>query len=335
MDLDALLAGGLRRGLFCGATAAVSGPGGTPRQAAVGTLAADDPTPVTASTLVDLDSLTQVLTACVVLALADVGALDLDRPTERGFTLAQLLSHTSGLPARSAVWRRGDLRPAQRLATALGARLESAPGAEFRCSRVGYVTAGHLAEEATGQGLDSLAEELVTAPLGIRGLRFGPVGPADVLATGRGDGVVLRGEVNDEFAASLRRPVGGAGLFGTAAAVHALVRMVVDGGLAPDGTPVLSPEAVARMTTSQLPAGVEPGSGHGLGLRIGDEERTAGAWPLSDTGSTGASVLLDPRRGRCAVLLTDRVHPDRSPVDLGPFRREFAKSVAEGLDARP
>lgn len=302
MTLTEILEQGVRDRLFSGALAMSSGPART-QGAIAGTLAHDDPTPVTASTRADLASLTKVFTAVVAHALAEVGAVDLDRPTERGFTMAQLLEHTSGLPAQSSVWRRADLRPAQRLQRALDSPLEAAPGARFTYSCVGFVTLGHLLEDATGQGLDSLVEEFVTGPLG-SGPRFGPVaGP--VLATEDG---TPRGVVHDEFARSLHRPAGNAGLFGTAAEVHALGRALLDGTL-------LSPRSWRRM------AG-------GEGLRRGEATWMPQPHQLGHTGFTGTSLLLDPRTGTCTVLLTNRVHPDRSLVDLSGFRTAFANSVA-------
>ncbi|WP_328294960.1 beta-lactamase family protein [Kineococcus sp. NBC_00420] len=301
MELSAALAAGLRDRLFSGASAVSSTPGAPVQRAVAGTLAHDDPTPVTAATRFDLASLTKVFTATVVHSLAEVGALDLDRPTERGFTIGQLLAHTSGLPAVSDVWRRTDLRPAQRLQRALDAPLESAPGAEFRYSCVGYVTAGHLAEEATGQGLDSLLEEFVTHPLGLGGPLFWPVAePVPATETG-----TPRGVVHDEFAASLRRPAGNAGLFGTAEEVHALGRGLLERTLLSEGS-------WRRMSS-------------GEGLRVGDPSWMPTPDHLGHTGFTGTSLLLDPVRGTCRVLLTNRVHPDRSRVDLTGFRKSVAQ----------
>ena len=307
MELQAALDAGVRDGLFPGASAAFSRAGEDVVLAAAGTLAPDDPTPVTPATRADLAEVTQVFTAVVVHALAEVGAVDLDRATGRGFTLAQLLAHTSGLPAGSDAGRRTDLRPAQRLQRALDAPLVSAPGTGFRRSGVGYASAGHLVEEATGQGLDSLVEEFVTAPPGLRGPVFGTAlepAPGPVLATGGG---TPRGVVHDGLAAALRRPAGNAGLFGTAAEVHALGRALLDGTLLPPG-------AWARMS-------------RGEGLLVGDPTGVPAPGTLGCTGSTGTSLLLDPRSGSCLVLLTNHVHPGRSRGDLTGFRTSLARDL--------
>ncbi|ABS05290.1 serine hydrolase domain-containing protein [Kineococcus radiotolerans] len=309
--LRAALRAGVRAGSFPGASAVSSAADGTVRRAVAGTLAPGDPDPVTPGTRADLGAVTEVFTAVVVHALAEVGAVDLDRPTGRGFTLAQLLAHTSGLPADSDARHRGDLRPAQRLQRVLDAPLESAPGTVTRPSRVGYVVAGHLVEEATGQGLDALVEEFVTAPLGLRGPVFGTAGApvaGPVLATGGG---TARGVVHDGLAASLRRPAGNAGLFGTAEEVHALGRALLEGTLLP-------PAAWARVR-------------RGEGLPVGDPTWMPAPDSSGRSGSTGASLLLDPRSGSCLVLLTGGVHLDRSRGNLTGFR----KSLAAGFTARP
>jgi len=284
-----MLAEGVRDRLFSGASAMIDGTASV-----AGTLAYDDDTPVTAATRFDLASVTKVYTAVVAHSLAEVGAVDLDRPTDRGFTMAQLLSHTSGLPAVSDVWKRTDLRPAQRLQLALDAPLESEPGSVSRYSCVGFVTLGHLLEEATGQGLDSLVEEFVPgAP---------PFWPVDGPVAATEDGTP-RGVVHDEFAASLQRPVGNAGMFGTAAEVHALGRALLDRTL-------LSQESWARMA-------------RGEGLRTNRGQ-------LEHTGFTGTSIMLDPQTGTVRVLLTNRVHPDRRLLDLTEFRRTFSRQPATG-----
>ncbi|WP_432544447.1 serine hydrolase domain-containing protein [Kineococcus sp. SYSU DK002] len=222
-ELAGDLAEGVRRGRFGGASAAWSGADGRVHRAAAGTVAPGDPTPVTPATRADLGPLTRVWTAAVAHELAQVGAVDLDRPTARGFTPRQLLEHTSGLPAGSDAWRRTDLRPAQKLQRVLDSPLLSAPGEVVRDSDVGFVVLGDLLEDATGQGLDSLVEEFVTLPLGLDGPRFGPV-PGPVLGAGSS-------APGDELARSLARPVGHTGLRGTAGEVHALGRALLAGTL--------------------------------------------------------------------------------------------------------
>lgn len=212
-DLEATLAvqldRGVRAGLFAGAQVVFSGPDGRAHRAGAGTPADH------------LGPLTRAVVAVLAHELAAVGALDLDRPTGRGFTPRQLLEHTSGLPAGTDVGRRDDLRPAQKRQRLLDTPLVAAPGREVRTSPLGFVVLGDLLEDATGQGLDSLLADLVTGPLGLAGPVFGP-----------GD---------DELSRALRRPVGHTGLLGRADDVHAIARAVLDGTLAGGPDPLLHP----------------------------------------------------------------------------------------------
>ncbi|PRY12482.1 serine hydrolase domain-containing protein [Kineococcus rhizosphaerae] len=200
---------GVHEGLFRGAAVVFSGPDGRVHRASAGTPADH------------LGPLTRAVVATLAHELAAVGALDLDRPTDRGFTARQLLDHASGLPATSDVWRRDDLRPAQKLRRLLDTPLVATPGREVRPSPLGFVVLGDLLEEATGQGLDSLLADLVTGPLRLTGPVFGP-----------GD---------DEVSRALRRPVGHTGLLGRADDVHAIGRALLDGTLAGGPTPLLHP----------------------------------------------------------------------------------------------
>ena len=113
--LDSAVAAGAAPGAVLGISVA-----GNRFLHATGRLGADEPAPVTPSTVYDLASLTKVvgLTTAVMLAVEE-GRLDLDAPVNRyvpGFagegkervTVRLLLAHASGMPAwRSAVPRGG------------------------------------------------------------------------------------------------------------------------------------------------------------------------------------------------------------------------------------
>nr|WP_246315590.1 serine hydrolase domain-containing protein [Kineococcus aurantiacus] len=244
----------VRGGLFPGVVAVSSTADGRVEQAAAGNL--------TPTSVVGLGPLTEVFTATAAHALADVGAVDLDRPTERGFTLRQLLDHTSGLPATSSVAGRDDLRPAQKLQRVLDTPLVTSPGQVVRRSAVGLVVLGALLEDATGQGLDSLVADLVTAPLHLDGPVFGAPG--------------------DGLARALARPVGHDGLHGSAGQVHAVGRALLEGTLPGGPTPLLHPgggTCLVVVAGAADPAVLE-------GFRAGLVRRSAaGAQPETGTES--------------------------------------------------
>ncbi|MFN0059916.1 MAG: serine hydrolase domain-containing protein [Planctomycetota bacterium] len=106
----------------------------------------------------------------------------------RGVTLEQLLSHRSGLPGhanRDDLWSRlwahkGSTREGRRLAleSLLKHPPESAPGTQFIYSNMGYMLAGHMAEQVTDKSWEELMRELIFKPLKMASADFGAPGTA-------------------------------------------------------------------------------------------------------------------------------------------------------------
>lgn len=327
-----LLEEGRALGLFSGAAAGVSAPAGR-IVAEVGTLASNESDPVDARSLFDLASVTKTFLAAAVVRLAGQGRLDLDAsvagilPVGAGggadaITLRMLLTHVAGLPAQSLLWRDPAIPPDERVAKVLAAPLESAPDAVHRYSCVGYVAAGAVVERVTGSALSAVLGELVMRPLRLS-VGFGPVDPARAVATedqpwtGRG---LVRGEVHDELSWFLGGQVGNAGLFGTAGDVLGFAEAFLDDRL-------FSAEERRLLTTSALAPRHRAPYGQALGPRLRDRDLVGGVDAIGHGGFTGTMWFALPGRGTAAVLLTNRVHPHRDLVDLGPFRRRFAAWV--------
>ncbi|NMR18665.1 serine hydrolase [Cellulomonas fimi] len=320
-----------------------------------GTPAGDDGEPLGAGTLFDLASLTKVFVAVAALSIAQDGLVGLDDPVSEllpvgsgagagRITLRHLLTHTAGLPPSSTLWRE-ESEPERLLERALATPLDAAPGGhEYSC--LGYVAAGRVLEIATGTPLDVLVERRVLDPLGAMTARFGPVAAREAVATeaqpGRG---VVRGEVHDELAHGLARPVGNAGLFGTADDVLALGELLRGGGdrgaarvLHPDWMPLLREPAVvdggAVVGRGAVVGGGDDRSRYGqaVGLRVADRDFMGGVDGVGHTGFTGTSLVVDPQRRTVTVLLMNAVHPSREGVDLRPLRRRLADAVAASVD---
>jgi CubicO group peptidase (beta-lactamase class C family) len=206
----------------------------------------------------------------------------------------------------------------------LATPLENAPDAAHRYSCLGYIAAGAYAERVTGIPLADLIREQVAAPLGARSLGFGPVEATSAVATeeepwaGRG---LVRGEVHDELSWFLGGRVGNAGLFGTAEDVLALAAGFLDNAL-------LGSELWRAATTDQLEPRHAAPYGQALGPRVRDRDLFGGADAVGHGGFTGTMWIAIPDRGTAAVLLTNRVHPNRERVDLDPFRRRFSEWAA-------
>jgi D-alanyl-D-alanine carboxypeptidase len=111
-------------------------------------------------------SITKQFTAVAMLQLVEAGKLKLtddlsmfvpDYPTGDGkITLAQLLSHMSGIPSieEQPEWRktwRQDLTPAQLLDFTRNKPLAFAPGTNWKYSNTGYILLGRVIEKVSGQ----------------------------------------------------------------------------------------------------------------------------------------------------------------------------------------
>jgi len=258
----------------------------------------------------DLASLTKTLvTLPEVLArlpldrpLAELWERAADRPIGRA-TVADLLSHRSGLPATAPYFR--SLQGAAAIVdAALDTALEERDAAVY--SDLGFLLLGALVEERTGSSLAGLAE-------GRTGLRMGRApGPAAATEQCAWRGRLITGEVHDENAWAMGGVAGHAGAFGrldlvTAAAQDWLAERVV--------TPELHLAARSCWATG---AGEER---FGLGWWLTPTRRlggpNAGADGYGCSGFVGNRIWFEPARGYGVVILSNRVHPARG--DRGPF----------------
>jgi CubicO group peptidase (beta-lactamase class C family) len=335
--------------LYSGAVALIRREGRIEQFATTGYLAryADDRGTVVSAprivetTLFDLASITKLFVTTVLLTLVEEGTLALDEPVatwlpsfasgpRTGVTLRRLMTHTSGLPALLSLWTDFDSRPA-RIDAVLNAPLVNTPGTAFEYSCVGYLVAGLLAERVTGQPLADLVRDRVCAPLGLTDTGYLP-SPQRIERTaateyqpaiGRG---MVRGEVHDENSWSLGGTGGNAGIFGTAGDLARFGEMLRGHGTV-DGVRILAADTVQEMTRDQLPAGLDPGFRHGLGVRIGDPLSMgplAAEGAFGHTGFTGTLLIVDRTRELVLVLLTNRVHPRREWSDIAHVRQAFA-----------
>ncbi len=290
---------------------------------------------VTPETRYDLASLTKVMaTLPAVLQLAGAGHVDLDGPLVRYFsnihpgleqvTPRQLLSHSSGLPAFSRVFT-----VTQSRLVALGATLMTepvGPPGPAVYSDVGFMLLGALVERVTRQRLDAYVQEHVFSPLGLHSLHFTPDGPHEGVSYAATEDCswrnrLLVGEVHDENCSAWEGVSGHAGLFGTAEDVAGYARawLRLDERLAPP--------ALLRASLQEH-AVTADGERRGLGWVLGPASWAGDAAGYGHTGYTGTSIWCDPDTDRFAVLLTNRVHPDRNVLKaMNPVRRQFHEAA--------
>ncbi|MEV7093592.1 serine hydrolase domain-containing protein [Amycolatopsis sp. NPDC051045] len=315
-------------------------------------LPADQQVPMRDDTIFDMASISKLFTSIAVLQLADRGQLTIDTPVSRFFpefaagdkaaiTVKMLLTHVSGFDADPipSLWAGYPDIPSRRQAV-LDSPLKNKPGTTYLYSDINLLTLGFIVEKLTGQSLDQVVHDRITAPLGMADTGYNP--PAAklgrVAATEfeanppRG---MVRGSVHDENAWSLGGVAGHAGVFSTASDMATLAQAILNGG-SYRGHRILGQETVRQMLTNYNQQ--FPDDSHGLGFEL-DQPWYMGALasPVTagHTGYTGTTLVIDPESRSFAILLTNRVHPTRTWGSINTARQVWATSLARAMAVRP
>ncbi|MDX8029189.1 serine hydrolase [Lentzea sp. BCCO 10_0856] len=294
---------------------------------------------VTDDSVFQIGSIGKVWTTTVVMRLVDEGLLDLDAPitdvlpelkladpvVTQKVTMRHLLTHTSGIDGDIFTdTGRGDDCLERYTELLVEARQNHPLGATFSYSNSGFVLAGRVIEKLTGSTWDAAMREKLFAPLGLT--RTGTL-PEEALLHRAAVGHVTQDEKKQPAPVwTLPRSVGPAGtIFSTTEDVLAFARMHLDGGLAPDGTRVLSEASARAMTEKQtdVPDPNTLGDSWGIGwIRFGwDGQRLIG----HDGNTIGQSAFLRllPEHGLAVTLLTNGDGARELYLDL--YREIFAE----------
>lgn len=310
---------------------------------------AEDAPLATVDTPFDLASVTKPVTALALARLERAGALSREEPLADLLPdLAQTLSarvpldllaaHRAGLEGHGALYeplvRGGSVDPDEALVTAANARRAECQGPPPEegfapvYSDLGYLLLGAALARRGGGAVDEILTREVLEPLGLamgsaRAMRArdpffdARVAPTEIVPFRGG---LVRGVVHDEnaFAIGGDGACGHAGLFGDALSVArlgvALLEVLAgarEGWLGPrDLAPLLRPRPGGTLL-----AGFDSKSddASSSGARLGPRA-------FGHLGFTGTSIWIDPDSGFVGVLLTNRVHPNRTALAIRQAR---------------
>lgn len=244
--------------------------------AGYGSTSVENPLPVDGNTLFQIGSITKTVTGTALMRLVEAGKLDLDAPLRAylpklqlptdemtaNATSRHLLTHTGGwLGDYFTDQGRGEDALALTVASMQDIPILSRLGELWSYSNSSFYLAGRLIEALTGQTYEDAARELVLDPLGMDNSFFFPeevmthrfaVGHTMVPQEGS-DGASPQPQVARSWA--LPRSAHPAG--GLACSAHDLLkyaRFHLGDGPAPDGTRLLSADALRLMQTPLRPA---------------------------------------------------------------------------------
>jgi CubicO group peptidase (beta-lactamase class C family) len=278
----------------------------------------------TADSVFQVGSITKLWTTTLVMQLADEGKLDIDAPVRRylpefrladeaaaaAISVRQLLCHTAGFEGDIFTdTGTGDDCVEKYVATLDTVPQLFAPGEMFSYNNAGFCVLGRVVEVLRGKPFDQCLRDHIFKPLGL-----------SHTANGAQEAILFRaavGHIRDDVDAepapapvwSLARSNAPAGSMLTMRPrdLLAFARMHSDGGVAADGTSVLSRASVKAMQEQQvkLPDLGGLGTYWGLGWEIFD-------WPGGtvighDGGTIGQAAFLRlvPGREVAIALLTN------------------------------
>ena len=256
--------------------------------------------------------------------------------------IADLLTHTSGLPAYVMPKSIVAANPCAKLPNADDVVAYIATCDRWAVARtkriyscLNYIALAHIVEKVTHQRIDEYAEANIFAPLKMTNTRYMPTAeykklcaPTEMRSDGRG----YCGVVHDPLAREGMGGVSGnAGLFSTLDDLSVYAAMLLNGG-SWDGAEILSKRAVEAMMTR--PRGYEKFD-RTLGWENFDAcSQTDGdlfsARTVGHTGATGTSIVIDPELKIAVIVLTNYVH-STSKRTLLDFRSKLSTVVAASV----
>lgn len=284
--------------------------------------------PATPGTVFRVASISKLLTTTLALHLASEGRLDLDAPVNAHLpsalaiadrsggpadvTVAQVLSHSSGLPygvrgaalANPLASRIANGGRVRTLADAItGLQLRHAPGERVVYSNPGFNVVGYVAGRAAGRPFEAAARHRVLGPLGMADSAFGARSRGPGVATPYGSLVPPRAGARPADTMTLvATPMGG--LTTTALDLVRFGRMVLGGGTL-DGRSLVDPAVLDRATRIAARNHPDLDQGYGLGFKVRSWRGRTLVGHDGNMPGVAAQLSLSPQDGVGVVVLTN------------------------------
>lgn len=318
-------------------------------------VAAKKPMPTDA--LFWIASQSKPITAAALMILVDEGKVALDDPIEkhlpefkalmaveekgkdrvvlvrpkRPVTVRDVLSHTSGMPFKSAMEEPtlDSLRLRDAVRSYAMTPLQFQPGTKYQYSNAGINTAGRVIEVVSRMPYEEFLDKRLFGPLGMKDTTFWP--SEEQLkrlaksykpdAAKRGLVEITVGQLQYPLNDRNRQPMPAGGLFSTASDVGRFCQMVLNGG-AFNGKRILSESAVKQMTTRQTPDTLK--ESYGLGWSVG-------GGGFGHGGAYATNMSIDLKTGLITVFLVQHAG---FPNDGGKSQGVFRQAALERFGGR-
>lgn len=326
--------------------------------------------PMTADTLFWIASMTKPVTGAAILMLQDEGKLKVSDPVAKyipefanlktpsgkpaNLTIAQILTHTSGLGEASGLGAQQAKTLADLVPLWLAAPMNNEPGEKWRYCQSGINAASRIVEVVSGQSFDAFLQLRLFTPLGMKHTTF-YLGDAEraalvtAYAKNKDTGALEPVAPRSEYGPRNRPPLGNGGLYSTATDYARFCQMLLNGGQL-DGRRYLSADAMKFLSTPQTPETMPTGFfqggvygqremnyGWGIGtcvLKTPHDGVPAMLSPgtFGHGGAWGTQAWIDPVKGVAYVLMVQRSNFPNS--DGSEVRRVFQQAAADALKGR-
>lgn len=323
--------------------------------------------PMNVNSIFWIASMTKPITATAVLMLRDEGKLDINDPVSKYIpefsklrtpsgkpaviTIAQVLTHTSGLGEALSSDVAGAGTLADLIPFYLAAPMQYEPGAMWKYTQSGINVAARIVEVVSGMSFDRFLQKRLFDPLGMKNTTFYPDHrPKEFRATGysknKETGKLEPAAYMNEYTGKYSHPpLGNGGLFSSGPDYAKFCRMLLNSGSL-EGKRYLSPESMELLTSSQTgdlecgfmqtPAFGNHGSNYawGIGTCILRKPHEGVAAMLSPGtfghgGAWGTQAWIDPVKGIAYILMVQR--SDFPNSDASDLRKDFQQSAYEAF----
>ncbi|SHE80209.1 CubicO group peptidase, beta-lactamase class C family [Marinitoga hydrogenitolerans DSM 16785] len=320
-NVDRIINSGIKEKVYPGGTILVGNPENILYSKSYGTI--DEKKKTTLDTIYDLASLTKVLaTTIAIMKLLSEGYFHLNDTLENfGFkddkkdiTIFNLLTHTSGLPAYSELWK--DYNGKTLYNKILETDPENMPDQKIVYSCINFILLMHIIEKITEKKFNDYIESIYR-DYEIKNLFFKPYEKISlkIAPTSIRNGNRLIGKPDDELAYYLGGISGNAGLFGNANEIYTLLSHLIKGKIIPKNffnlftTTTINIDNIKKHIGWMAP---NPGSSAGDILNMYDDA-------YGHTGFTGTSIW--GYRDLFVIFLTNRTYYERFGKNLKKINR--------------
>lgn len=284
--------------------------------------------PMTKDALFWIASMSKPITATAFMMLVDEGKVSLDDPVEKylpefkgqmvvaekdgehvllkkpkhPITVRNVLSHTSGLPFKSAVEHPTlDMLPLRTAVLSYAAQpLDFERDSKYQYSNAGINTAARIIEVITGQSYEDFMQQRLFDPLGMTDTTFWPSEaqePRIALSYKANKDktdieAVPVAQLHYPLHERIRQPMPAGGLYSTAADVAKFCQMLLRGGEF-GGKRYISVAALKQLMTKQTAEGLNP---YSLGFALTGDAFGHG-------GAHATNMSIDPVKGLVTVFM--------------------------------